>query len=588
MRVRGASLFFVTAATLYALLGVFHVSRALAAAAGDEASSGVLEEVVVTARHREELVQDIPLSVTAFTAEDLRQRGVVDLRDIAALTPGFSFQNGNGGGNTVPVIRGASQVVLTLEQNVSFFLDGVYLPRDYLTNLGFDLLERVEVVEGPQSARYGRNAFMGAVNYVSRRPSEEFTAEAVGTVGNHNSYTGTAFASGAVIPGVLRLFGGVDYKETDGTWPNLAPYCNISFSTGTKCELGGYEHATYNLQAELLINDRLTADVSYYRFRFTDEAQPQNWFAELNANSQQLNCGQYNPNVRPASGGGFGAGGQWYRLYCGPIPVASVPQDPRGYAQQLTSDFYRGSINWKLNDAITVTEVASYISAENTSLDYKDNPGCPFLIPGLCIFEDGPLGNSRQTYDELRLNFDNRGPITAAFGVDYTYLYDQTEYNFVGLPLLTAVPTAPVSILNPASFPLYAVLGTTLTKDTIWSPFGELNYTFFDSKAHLGVEARYQSEKKTDTAEPTLGVSGLAAQGLVTLTGSFHSFTPRYTADYHLTHDTMLYASAAKGEHAGGFNETAYLASNRTYGTGSELDPRSRQQEHLPRESRPG
>ena len=148
------------------------LAPATAMAQSAPAATG-LEEVVVTARRREESLQEIPLSVTAFSAAEMANSNIQDMKDIARFTPGFSFQDFGGGGATAPVIRGANQVAgfgAGLEQNVSFFFDGIYLPRNYFTNLGFGNIERIEVVKGPQSARYGRNAFMGAVNYVSKQP----------------------------------------------------------------------------------------------------------------------------------------------------------------------------------------------------------------------------------------------------------------------------------------------------------------------------------------------------------------------------------------------------------------------------------
>lgn len=146
-------------------------------AAQESGQSGVLEEVVVTARSREEKLQTIPLAITAFTSDDLAKRSVGDRRDVARLTPGFVFEEYSGTGNTAPVIRGATQIAGSTEQPVSFFLDGVYLPRSYVTDIGFTGIERIEIVKGPQSARYGRNAFMGAVNYVARKPTEDWKVE---------------------------------------------------------------------------------------------------------------------------------------------------------------------------------------------------------------------------------------------------------------------------------------------------------------------------------------------------------------------------------------------------------------------------
>ena len=536
------------------------------------AETGGLAEVVVTARRKEELLQNVPLAVTAFSSEEIQQRGILDLHDIAALTPGFSFQSYGGSGFTQPVIRGAAQIAMTLEQNVSFFLDGIYLPTNYVTNLGLGLLNDVEVVEGPQSARYGRNAFMGAVNYVSRTPTEDFTATATGTVGNHENYDGMAVVSGAVIPGTLRLLGGIDYKSFGGTWPNLAPFCNIGFSTGTGCELGAYERITVNGQAQLLLGDNFTMDFSYYRWHFIDGGNAQNWFAELGADSQELNCGQYNANVRPA-GSGLGGGGQWYRLYCGPIATNNTPQDPRGYALQLHADLYKSAMTWKVADDFTVSNLAGYIGSSSTSLDYKDVPGCTFFIPGLCIFEDGPLSWDRQISDDLRVTFDNHGPLSVTLGANYTHFFEYTTHNFVGTPPLTAVPTHITDVFNPADFVVDAVLFTTVTKNSIWSPFGEINYSFLDGKGNVGIEARYQSEHKSQESVGTSGGNDLEVVPGSIFAGTFNSFTPRYTLDYKVTPDVLAYASAAKGVHAGGFNSTAVVPAGATVSPNATYGP---------------
>ncbi|WP_372758682.1 TonB-dependent receptor plug domain-containing protein, partial [Litorivivens sp.] len=131
-----------------------------------------LEEIVVTARKREESIQDIPVSVTPFTADSLERRGFTGLDDIAAATPGFTYEGFITGGNHGnAVIRGLAQQFTTSRiQNVSFFIDGVYLQRQSMLNLGMIDMERVEVIKGPQNALFGRNAFAGAVNYITAKP----------------------------------------------------------------------------------------------------------------------------------------------------------------------------------------------------------------------------------------------------------------------------------------------------------------------------------------------------------------------------------------------------------------------------------
>ena len=163
-----------------------------------------LEEIVVTARKREELLQTVPLAITAFTSDDLTKRVARDMRDISALTPGFNFEDFGGFGNTAPVIRGATQIAGSTEQPVSFFLDGVYLPRSYVTDVGFAGIDRIEVVKGPQSARYGRNAFMGAVNYVTKKPTDEWKINGEGTWGNGRRLDGDLTISGPIVKEIGR------------------------------------------------------------------------------------------------------------------------------------------------------------------------------------------------------------------------------------------------------------------------------------------------------------------------------------------------------------------------------------------------
>ncbi|MDX2221606.1 MAG: Plug domain-containing protein, partial [Rhodospirillaceae bacterium] len=122
--------------------------------------AAMIEEIIVSARKREENLQTVPVVVSAFTEESLKRLQVRDLRDLGMLTPGFTFEGYANGATATPVIRGLAELNLNdLENNVSTFFDGIYLPRNYMTDPGLFGLERIEIVKGPQSATYGRNAF---------------------------------------------------------------------------------------------------------------------------------------------------------------------------------------------------------------------------------------------------------------------------------------------------------------------------------------------------------------------------------------------------------------------------------------------
>ena len=143
-----------------------------------------LEEVVVTARKREENLQEVPLSVTAFNESALQDYRMFSPEDIAGFTPGFSFVNSFGRDSDRPVIRGMSNILGA--PNASFFIDGVYVPGT-ISSTELQMLERVEVIKGPQAALYGRATFSGAINYVTRRPTDELEGRVTVTVAEHDT-----------------------------------------------------------------------------------------------------------------------------------------------------------------------------------------------------------------------------------------------------------------------------------------------------------------------------------------------------------------------------------------------------------------
>ena len=141
-----------------------------------------LEETLVTARKREESLQEVPVAITAFSSDDILQKDMVNLEDVGSLTPGFQFLNqGNqqpGRYNTQLQFRGLT----TAQFSPSFATGALFIDGVYVLNGGTSLtlmdLERVEVIKGPQSAHFCRNTFGGAVNLITRNPDiSEFGGE---------------------------------------------------------------------------------------------------------------------------------------------------------------------------------------------------------------------------------------------------------------------------------------------------------------------------------------------------------------------------------------------------------------------------
>ena len=196
---------------------------AMGLASQAEAQKGaVLEEIVVTARKTEETLQDAPVAVSAFSAEDIMDRQIQSVDDVARFTPGFVFSKAFGRDTERPVIRGQSNVLagvqFGVESGAAYFIDGVYYPGD-IQSLDLSDLQRVEVIRGPQSALYGRNTYSGAVNFVTRSPSDEFGGKLRASVANEEQDY-LLRLEGPLISDTLHASVSLKYNKFDGQWIN--------------------------------------------------------------------------------------------------------------------------------------------------------------------------------------------------------------------------------------------------------------------------------------------------------------------------------------------------------------------------------
>lgn len=200
--------------------------RSIAAAIGLALCSGVtvaaeLEEVIVTAQHREQNVQDVPITVSAIGAEELKEADIFDAATIALHVPGMSYGE-FAAGQALISMRGISSVDdgAGLDNSVGLFLDGVYIGR--LASINFDMfdLERIEVLKGPQGTLFGRNSIGGAINVVTSKPSDEFVAKAGLTVGNYDAIRYQGFVSGPLSENVAAKFT-ISHREHDGYVDNV-------------------------------------------------------------------------------------------------------------------------------------------------------------------------------------------------------------------------------------------------------------------------------------------------------------------------------------------------------------------------------
>ena len=512
-----------------------------------------VDEIVVTARKREERLQDVPLSVSALTANQMAQRQVRDTKDIAALTPGLNFEGYLGASGT-PVIRGASQQRITdLDQNVSSFFDGIYLPRAYAVNLGVIGLERVEVVKGPQSALYGRNAFMGAINYVSKKPGNDWAATVELTGGLYERFDVLADASGPLVKDKLFVRVGFGLSKFDGDQINGNPNANADISPGSPGRVNGWDNKSYQGRLIFKPTDTISLDFGFYRFEVFQETPA---IVRLNRSFGDTNCGATLSTGRRS----FYCGALPYRF--SPLPGGAQPSvanvDPRGYGLDSTSTILVGKAAWQPSDQFSFSYDYGRVKSDAISGGGSDRD--PVLgsanifvptAPRGNQFQISPVGNVSYWSHELRAEYSPVSSLTLMIGGLKSKLNDFDEFPIAGgLPLLG---TAPFDIRSSD----FRFLSRGRTIVDTKAVFGSVNWQATD-KLRFAAEARYQAEDKMLTSGTTT---------IRVLTGTWHQFTPRFTVDYKINPDSLVYVTAAKGEKSGGFNTSAILPAQFSFDT---------------------
>jgi iron complex outermembrane receptor protein len=226
-------------------------SAQAAAAAAPAATPAVSEvgEVVVTAEKRSTKLEKTPVAVTALTSQMRDLQGVSSVQDMTDVTPGMSY-------NTLanrPYMRGVGRNTdnLATESGVAVYSDGVYNGANASTLIQLDSLftDRIDILRGPQSTLYGRNADGGAMNYVSKRPTNEFEAEGRVGADNYSKYYGEATVSGPITDNLKFRAGGSYASQTGGYYNNLdgKPVGGSIFQGGN----GSDYHAEAQLQGNI-------------------------------------------------------------------------------------------------------------------------------------------------------------------------------------------------------------------------------------------------------------------------------------------------------------------------------------------------
>jgi iron complex outermembrane recepter protein len=229
------------------ILGITAAFAGAEAWAADVSSAPALEEIIVTAQKRSENLQDVPISVVAISAQQIKDAGITDIRNLAILTPGLTVTSEGNEAITTARIRGIGTVGDNpgLESSVGVNIDGVYRPRNGVAFGDLGEIEQIEVLYGPQGELFGKNNDAGVINVTTKRPSSTFGAMAEVTGGNFNDREFRTSVTGPLSDIMAgRLF--VGYQQNSG-------FLQVVNGVGPSEQNNTNNRKAYNARGQLLI-----------------------------------------------------------------------------------------------------------------------------------------------------------------------------------------------------------------------------------------------------------------------------------------------------------------------------------------------
>lgn len=465
-----------------------------------EADQGV-DTIIVTAQRRAENIQDVPISMTAVSGDQLLESGANSSEALQRIAPGLTVASVGSGFVSYTYIRGAgtNQLDPGSDPSVAYFVDEVYLGGT--AGLQFDLfdIDHVEVLKGPQGTLFGRNAAAGAISIVTKRPSDQFGGNISLRYGNYSALTARGSVTGPLTEDgrlAFRLSG--VYRRRDGYTENL---------TGGK-DPGGIDTGGARGQLQWK-GDNVTVLVTgdYLRGR--------------NGMTNQF---LFSPNVAAFVD-----------------PTLPQPTDQSTYRHYYNVDGFENQDMRTLTGRIevdtgigTITSLSSYRSNKFRRLQDQDST----LYDGQAL---STYEYDRTFSQELRLTGD-AGPVSYVAGLYYYHSNVDFSYFVDTGPAYQTVAQRGRNILDDS----HIVIDS-------YAAFGQASIDFTD-QLKLTVGGRYTQDKKKD--DRTVDRFQQLVYS-VNVKAKFQDFTPAITLQYTPSNDLMFYASYREGFKSGGFQTLA-------------------------------
>jgi iron complex outermembrane receptor protein len=491
------------------------------AAAAETATTGV-EEIIVTAQRRSESIQDVPISITAISAETLRRGNVRGIGEIIALSPNVAFQSNGSRDRKDIAIRGISNQLNPTsdvrQTSTPFYIDEFNVVAG-TSNPQIVDLERVEVLRGPQGTYFGRNSIGGAINVITKKPVDRFEGEVELGYSSFDTYRAMGVLNVPIVSDVLAIRASGQYEKTDGNIRNINP-------------IGGGndgEFWTGRIQARLTPTEGLTWDFTY---SYSDELIGMRDGVPTGFVTNTWNSVYYRSQGLDTQPG----------FIADPDGVGFFPDNNNrvnfNRPQQVGSTYQFAStrFEWDL-DTVTMTGVLGHIKSD--VVNFGDVDGASFDF----FYEDFEL-TRKSTSGEIRLASNGKQffdwNIGFFMGRD-TGVTEQSTFHGRQSPLC------------PASFNRQCegleVTGLDSDSSTKYlAMFGEGRFNVTDQLS-ITLGLRYSYEKTFNVSQTR---SNAAITGTNNRSAPFEDISPKITVQYTPNSDLMLYATAARGFKAGG------------------------------------
>jgi iron complex outermembrane receptor protein len=482
------------------------------AATAAAATDGGVKQVVVTARRRTELIQDVPGAVTALSGAELEKQAIPDITVLTEKVPNTTLKASRGTNTTLTAfIRGVGQQdpVAGYEQGVGIYLDDIYLarPQGALTDI-YDL-ERIEVLRGPQGTLYGRNTIGGAVKYVTRKLAAKPTFDVKATVGNYGEKD-LVLKGSTPVSEILRIGATIGTFNRDGFGHNVVN----GRDNYNKDVLAGRFSAELTPNSDLFV--RFTAD------KTVDKSEPK----------------------------------QGYRLTAGPTPASLAPlsgeYDTRanlytvnGQEQKVTNEGTSLLLEYTIDPTLSVKSITAYRKSKSYApIDFDSLNTATWEAPS--IYSD------KQTSQEFQLTYTG-AKLQGVAGVFFMKANAFNEFDVLygagtGFSLLTRddIDTKTWAVYADASYSLTDTFNITLggryTSDERSAAIYKRTYYGLTGSPNLG------NPTATPVAAPNTDL------GKDDLNRTDKKFTPKIGFGWKLAPEHNLYTTFAKGFKGGMFD----------------------------------